>query len=75
MNENKHSICKEHNDQFGFHSIMNDGSKCYICNLETKLRALKLIFKDLTLEEVQKISPSINESSFNDFKNLVFGEI
>ena len=74
MSENKKSICKDHNEQFGFHSIANDGTKCYVCDLETRLNTLALMFKDLALADIQKHAPEIKESSFNDFKSLLFGE-
>jgi len=74
MSEEKKSICKDHNEQFGFHSVSNDGTKCYVCDLETRLNTLALIFKDVTLGDIQKLTPEIKESSFNDFKSLLAGE-
>lgn len=74
MTENKKTICKVHNEQFEFHCATNDNSKCHVCDLENRINLLSLIFKSVTLEDIKQFAPDFKESSFNDFKSLLFGD-
>ena len=71
----KHSVCVDHNNQLLYGSIKNDGTRCYICDLENRLKTIALMFRGITLEAIQKAAPEVTEENFKDFEALIFGGI